>query len=502
MSSRHVASSLISNSSHTTNNATKSVPLSKRLLFPTAPASSFDLPPLLLNPLIPPELNAELYDFIALALRAFVQPWWTKITRYDKEFLPIITEILTHAVRTLEERLANAHQKGDLAKLVFRDVPLVVTQHYRDFRIAQCKVNSSYAAGGALSFSALFHASQSHIAVKPDGEIDSDYVRFLVDHILKTCLPKQDWDPEPERVIVREIVVKIVVKDIFGKITQPWFIEKMILEQLMSIPSHVKPKDTLSHSNGLSLHTLIVFVLTLIQSISGACLALVYAYRQLVITIKEVNHHAGTTETHSTQVPVTNLPPPPPPLPDIDSVPVSRTPSEYSAPSVKHSVSSSSSNFLEPTPHSPSSDLTQPDLPPDYASYPLLVISEIFNMDARFASNAVMSTVGMATSQGVAGGWIDKLLPYLLTPYALSQRIPCSPPIDPTPEEQAETRQKLINFLDGNTLASLLLGPYPSDTISAALEPLENRECNFHLIMILLDSILGVLFPELFNGTG
>ncbi|KAJ3989396.1 PXA domain-containing protein [Lentinula detonsa] len=514
---RHVASSVASNgnSSHTAN---RSVPLSKRLLFPTTPASSFELPPLLLNPSISPEFNAELYDFIALALRAFVQPWWTKITRYDKEFLPIITGILTHVFRTLEDRLAKARQRGDLAELVFKNVPTVITQHYRDFRLAQSKLTSSYAAGGALSIQTLFHASQSHMAVKAGGEIDLDYVRFLVDHILKTCLPKEDWNPEAERLIVREIIVKIVVQDILGKITQPWFIEKMILEQLMNIPS-TKPKVAVPPSNGFSMHTLLVFVLTMIQSISGVCLALVHAYRQLIVTIREVNQHSSIIETAPTYTldPLLHNPPPPSLPVETDPLLISRTSSNHSASSLKPSISSSSLDSSSGDPSSSEEEYHDTDYPHDYTTYSLLMLAEIFTTNTRFASNTILGTVGMATSQGVAGRWLDKFLPYLLTrtlSISLMQNItrtakhtlfpngyPAPPPIDPTAEEQAETRRRLVGFLDGDALAPLLLGPNPSDTISTALEPLESRECNVHLIMLLLDQIMGVLFPELFKGT-
>ncbi|KIK57753.1 hypothetical protein GYMLUDRAFT_172065 [Collybiopsis luxurians FD-317 M1] len=499
MSRRH-APSEVSNNSHTTNNlAHRSVPLSKRLLFPSAPPSSFDLPPLLLTP-VPSELNAELYDFIALALRAFVQPWWTKITRYDKEFLPVITEILTHVFRTLEERLTKAHQRGDLADLVFRDIPLLITQHYRDFRLAQNKANSSYAASGALSVPTMFYASQSHMAVKPGGELDLVYVRFLVDHILKTCLPKQDWDPEPERVIVREIIVKIVANDIFGKITQPWFIEKMILEQLMSIPK-AKPKDSTPHPNTFSMHSILVFVLTLIQSISGACLALAHAYKQSVVTIKEVNQYSEAARAETIPPPLRTSSPSPPQV-DIDPLSVSQTPSERSAQSLKPSDSSIASVSPEPTAsgESPLSADANKDLPHDYAALPLLMVAEIFSTNSRFASNTIISTAGMATSQGVAGKWLDKFLPYFLTRTLSTSLLlnitrtakrtlfpngyPAPPPIDPTPEEQAETRRRLVHFLD-----------------DSCEQPLESKECNAHLIILLLDRILGVLFPELFEGT-
>ena len=47
--------------------------LARRLLFPHLPADA-DLPPLLVSPLATPELNDELYNFVAIALRAYVHP--------------------------------------------------------------------------------------------------------------------------------------------------------------------------------------------------------------------------------------------------------------------------------------------------------------------------------------------------------------------------------------------------------------------------------------------
>jgi len=43
----------------------------------------------------------------------------------------------------------------------------------------------------------------------------------------------------------------------------------------------------------------------------------------------------------------------------------------------------------------------------------------------------------------------------------------------------------------------LVLGSEPSETLAAALDPLTSRECNVHLVMLLLDCIIGTLFPEL-----
>lgn len=214
--------------------------LAKRLLFPTHPSN--DLPLLLKSPTAPPELTAELYDFIAIALRAFVNPWWTKISRYDKDFLPEITRIVSQVVRNIEQRALAV----DLDTLVFQDLPALVSQHYRDYRNASSKLSSSYATGGALSISQLFHQLQPHAALSSDGSVDKDYFRQVVDHLLKTCLPKEDYAPEAERLIVREVIVKVVLGDILPRITQPWFINKILLDILEPRPKGILQVRTIN----------------------------------------------------------------------------------------------------------------------------------------------------------------------------------------------------------------------------------------------------------------
>lgn len=198
--------------------------LAKRLLFPQLGPDA-EVPPLLSSPNLPPELNAEIYDFIALALRAFVNPWWTKISRYDKEFLVQINQVVTQVVRSLETRLS----KIDLSSLVFRDLPTLITQHYEDYRLASSKLNTSYSVGGATSLPQLFHQFQPHMAVSADGSINEDYLRQLVDFILKACLPPEDYDPDAERYIVREVILKVMT-GVIPRISQPWFVQRLALD--------------------------------------------------------------------------------------------------------------------------------------------------------------------------------------------------------------------------------------------------------------------------------
>lgn len=200
------------------------LPLARRLLFPARPP---DAP---YPPLVSPELDAEFYDFIALALRAYVTPWWSKLSRYDKELLPEINRILVHVIQTLQSRLHNV----DLACLLLRDVPVILTQHYRDYRNAASKLSSSYANGGSYSIPHLFHQSQPHMALSLDGTIKQDYYRQILDHLLRVSLPPEDYAAEAERYIIREAILKVVLVDVLPRVTQPWFIQLAILNQLGS----------------------------------------------------------------------------------------------------------------------------------------------------------------------------------------------------------------------------------------------------------------------------
>jgi hypothetical protein len=364
------------------------VPLAKRLLSPSEP-----LPPLLLTTQIP-DLSNELYHLIALSLRAFVNPWWTKITRYDKQFLPEINHSISFVIRSLEARLIAT----DLSPLLFHHIPVLITQHYQDFRNASSKLPSSYASGGSTPLPALFHQIQSHMAIDPEGNIDQVYIRHVVDHILKSCLPPEDYAPESQRFIVREIVVKVLLKDVVPKITEPWFLYKLALEVLGPPADDSSPTKVPTHTTStFSFHTstILVFFLSAIQSISGTCLALIHAYKQARSTIIAVNH-TPTPRSH--------------PPPDLDPLTPLET-SPYASPS-----SSTSSLSILPQPlkrpqNEPDSD-TQ-----DYAHPILAMISEIFTLQDRFASTAIINCVYLLCA--LFAPFLDRCdppsLPFLLT---------------------------------------------------------------------------------------
>ena len=367
-------------SSH--NSKQNQLPISRRILYPNLPLSQ-ELPPLL-NPLF----DHDLYHLIALALRAFVNPWWSKITRYDKEFVQQINSILAVVIKALNARISNT----DLSPLVFNDAPSLITQHYRDIRNASSKLSTSYAAGGSATLPQLFHQLQPHMAIDAQGNIDQVYMRQIIDHILKCCLPPEDYAPEAERFIIREVALKIIVHDVFPMVTEPWFLHKFTLDLLgpeepLSVKVCISALLTLflltlgkseDSSNHFSFHALLIFFLSTIQSISGTCLALIHAYRHVVSTIKLVN---SQPQSPSARIPVDK---------------------SNDSPYISLSSASSASDLSD---LHPPQVKTRP-LEDDYAHPSLVMFSEVFRMNDRLASAAVMCTVSMFSD--VFTSFLDK----------------------------------------------------------------------------------------------
>ncbi|BGP42127.1 hypothetical protein JCM10449v2_006129 [Rhodotorula kratochvilovae] len=214
--------------------------LHQRILFPP---SSTVKPPRILHSSAHATLDPLILDFIALALRAYVTPWYNGgISRDpDKAFLQAVTAVLVHVIQALEVRLATV----DWTELLVRDVPELVAAHYRDWDLA-----SERAGGGSahnLSPEQLFHNLQPHIAIslstpsqassssRAVPHVDKVYLRTLVDHILRLLLPPEDYRAETERAIVREILVGVVFGAVYGRIAQPWFLHGIIARQLEAV---------------------------------------------------------------------------------------------------------------------------------------------------------------------------------------------------------------------------------------------------------------------------
>lgn len=82
-----------------------------------------------IDELLPPltsrnDVDLQLYAFLAIILREFVQSWYSKITT-DETFVAEIVHIIAHCTRALEQRL----RKVDLESLVLDEIPDLLDKH-------------------------------------------------------------------------------------------------------------------------------------------------------------------------------------------------------------------------------------------------------------------------------------------------------------------------------------------------------------------------------------
>ncbi|QRW18988.1 20S proteasome subunit [Rhizoctonia solani] len=222
------------------------VSLARRLLFPNLPPTT-PLPPILTlglsedDPTLV-ELNKELYDFLALALRAFVQVWWGQITPRDRDLIPQITRVIIHVIQDIEQRASSV----DLSNLVLHQIPTLVDLHVNDYRVAAMRMGTAFTnTSPSPTIAGLFHMLQPHVAIQTNQEVGTPiisevYLRQLVENILKLSLPPEDWESETERCIVREILACVVLGNVFKKLAQPWFLHQIILGLLK--PPSIQPE--------------------------------------------------------------------------------------------------------------------------------------------------------------------------------------------------------------------------------------------------------------------
>lgn len=153
-----------------------------------------------------------------------------------------------------------------------RDIPLVLRQHCADFRQAQSKVDTVWAplgthqssatstlsseaaadqshrrrqsvherlpshlrealadpsAASPLQISRLFGAASPHPGLDPvtgslDGKIELAYLRVAVLNMLGSLLPADEYAPDTEKYIVRDVLVT-VLRGALGRSFRPWF---------------------------------------------------------------------------------------------------------------------------------------------------------------------------------------------------------------------------------------------------------------------------------------
>ena len=419
-----------------------SLSLASRILFHSSS------PPLLFPAL--PELSTELYNIIALSLRAYVSPSYTKFSRYDRDFLPRLSVLLSALILNVHARIVSPAVYPHIPALVFIHLPVILTQHFHDYKSATRKLGSSYAIGGAASLPDLFALQQPHIAFRQDRTINPEYYRQVIDHILRLLLPPEEYAPDAERLLITEIILKVFLNDILPRISHPAFIYSLLLDLLGPSEEHNPIQDPPST---FSFHTLIVAVLSALQTFSTLCLTLIHHYKHTISTINLLQK-----QRH----------------PDND----------YAFPSlllISEILSARSSFFLSLILTSFSMFLSLFSIPLFPNSPPILpLLLPHILLSTLSSPSFLLSTTRALKNSLFPNGY------------------PGPPPPVPTPEQVSLQRDKLIHTIcNYPKFPRFCFGPNSKSTVQQILDPLSDEDCNKRLVVFLLDRVLVTVFPEL-----
>lgn len=207
------------------------LPLHRRILYPPP-----QHPPRILHSTHHSILDPLILDLIALISREYIQSWYSRISPDpDRHFIQQVAGILIHLIQALEVRIAHL----DLVELVALDLPALLERHLTDWDQASDKAGTGHAHN--YTTEEVFHRLQPHIAVVmvepspgglPEAQVDPTYLRAMVDNLLRLLLPPEDYRAETERTIVREIVVNVIFASVYNKCAQPWFVHSAIAKVL------------------------------------------------------------------------------------------------------------------------------------------------------------------------------------------------------------------------------------------------------------------------------
>ncbi|TVY54715.1 PXA domain protein 1 [Lachnellula cervina] len=217
-----------------------------------------------INEILPPltssnEVDVELYAFIAIIIREFVQTWYSKITP-DPYFVEEVVKIIAHCTRALEQRL----RKVDLESLLFDELPDLLETHVQAYRTAHYSTHPSPLEGeprkiyhSLWPFPALAPVPDDNAFVQQQMNNEAHYRQLLVHGILAVLLPTEDLENDCLTTLVGQIFSEMILGGgIGGKASEPWLLWEGITKVSEVIQDHLpksKAKVRLDRSNSQSL---------------------------------------------------------------------------------------------------------------------------------------------------------------------------------------------------------------------------------------------------------
>ena len=168
-----------------------------------------------------------MYGVIAYAIRDFVAQWYGRFT-HDHSLVEEVILVLSHVFRGCEERIRIL----DLDALILDDIPVLLWNHIRDWKVTKSKVESGFNYDS--KFEDVFHDLQPHPALKSQ-ESENWYLYQMGKGILAIFLPTEDLVSDCERELLNQILSSLILRNTINAFAQPETIYKLISKVIHSL---------------------------------------------------------------------------------------------------------------------------------------------------------------------------------------------------------------------------------------------------------------------------
>ena len=170
-----------------------------------------------------------MYHLIALALRAYVLSWYSRISPRDRALVPSINNtILTPLLQPILTSLYD--DSSTILDLVLLDLPTVIELHVKTYREAVHNTKLGYGPVGDA-----YHARlplQSVVKQGDKWELSPLYYTSLADGVLKNGLSVEEYGSTVERLMARELLGRMVLGGVGKKLSEDWFWYSLLLKLL------------------------------------------------------------------------------------------------------------------------------------------------------------------------------------------------------------------------------------------------------------------------------
>ncbi|KAH8716080.1 hypothetical protein HC256_004863 [Beauveria bassiana] len=179
------------------------------------------------------DVDLQLYAFLAIIIREFVQTWYNKITP-DETFVAEALQVIAHCSRALEQRFRTL----DVESLVLDEIPDLLDRHISAYRTSHDPVSQEpVAVDPRQVYHALCPLPQlspvprkgDQRSIEEQKENESAYRQLLMQAVLAILLPTEDLENPCLTAIVGQIFSELIVGNIIaGKASQPWLLYESI----------------------------------------------------------------------------------------------------------------------------------------------------------------------------------------------------------------------------------------------------------------------------------